>query len=50
MGDITRVITKSGVNISYTHLYVEKNNMGSINLELEHVSDIDGLIEDLENS
>ena len=48
LGDITRVITKSGVNISYTHLYVEKNNMGSINLELEHVSDIDGLIEDLE--
>ena len=48
MGDITRVITKYGVNISYTHLYVEKNNMGSINLELEHVSDIDGLIEDLE--
>lgn len=48
LDDITRVITKSGVNISYTHLYVEKNNMGSINLELEHVSDIDGLIEDLE--
>ena len=48
LGDITRVITKYGVNISYTHLYVEKNNMGSINLELEHVSDIDGLIEDLE--
>lgn len=48
LGDITRVITKYGVNISYTHLYVEKNNMGSINLELEHVSDIGGLIEDLE--
>ena len=48
LGDITRVITKCGVNISYTHLYVEKNNVGSINLELEHVSDIDGLIEDLE--
>jgi len=48
LGDITRVITKYGVNISYTHLYVEKNNMGSINLELEHVSDIDGLIDDLE--
>lgn len=48
LGDITRVITKYGVNISYTHLYVEKNNMGSINLELEHVIDIDGLIEDLE--
>lgn len=48
LSDITHVITKYGVNISYTHLYVEKNNMGSINLELEHVSDIDGLIDDLE--
>ena len=48
LGDITRIITDYGVNISYTHLYVEKNNIGSINLELEHVSDIDGLIGDLE--
>ena len=48
LGDITRVITKYGVNITYTHLYVEKNNVGSINLELEYVSDIDGLINDLE--
>lgn len=48
LGDITRIITNYGVNISYTHLYVERNNVGSINLELEHVSNIDGLIEDLE--
>ena len=48
LSDITHVITKYGVNISYTHLYVEKNNVGSINLELEHVSDIDGLVGDLE--
>ncbi len=48
LGDITRVITEYGVNITYTHLYVEKNKMGSINLELEHVGDIDGLINDLE--
>lgn len=47
LGDITRIITDYGVNISYTHLYVEKNNIGTINLELEHVSDIDGLIGDL---
>ena len=37
LGDITQIITKYGGNISYTHLYVEKNNVGSINLELEHV-------------
>lgn len=48
LGDITRVITEYGVNITYTHLYVEKNKMGSINLELEHVEDIDSLINDLE--
>ena len=47
LGDITDVITSHGVNISYVHLFVEKNNMGSINLELEHVEDIDGLIKDL---
>lgn len=47
LDDITAVISGYGANISYTHLYVEKNNVGSINLELEHVSDIDNLIEDL---
>ena len=47
LDDITAVISNYGANISYTHLYVEKNNMGSINLELEHVDDIDALIEDL---
>ncbi|MBQ9025845.1 MAG: DUF5612 domain-containing protein [Methanobrevibacter sp.] len=48
LDDITAVISNYGANISYTHLYVEKNNVGSINLELEHVEDIDGLIGDLE--
>ena len=47
LDDITAVISEYGANISYTHLYVEKNNKGSINFELEHVEDIDGLIEDL---
>ena len=46
--DITDVITEYGANISYVHLFVEKNNMGSINLELEHVENIDDLIVDLE--
>ena len=47
LDDITDVITSHGANISYVHLFVEKNNMGSINLELEHVSDIDRLLDDL---
>lgn len=49
LDDITDVITAHGANISYVHLFVEKNNVGSINLELEHVEDIDSLIKDLKN-
>ncbi len=49
LDDITDVITSHGANISYVHLFVEKNNVGSINLELEHVEDIDDLIDDLNN-
>lgn len=47
LNDITEVITSLGINISYTHLYIEKSNLGVINLELEHVDDIDSLIKDL---
>lgn len=48
LDDITDVITVHGANISYVHLFIEKNNVGSINLELEHVMDIDELLLDLE--
>lgn len=44
LDDITDVITEYGANISYVHLFIEKNNMGSINLELDHVEDIEELI------
>ncbi|MER2013865.1 MAG: DUF5612 domain-containing protein [Methanobrevibacter sp.] len=47
LDDITDVITSHGANISYVHLFVEKNNIGSINFELEHVEDIDELLSDL---
>lgn len=49
LDDITDVITAHGANISYAHLFVEKNDVGSINLELEHVEDIDLLVDDLKN-
>ncbi len=49
LDDITDVITSHGANISYVHLFVEQNNRGSINLELEHVEDIDELVADLES-
>ncbi len=47
LDDITDVTTNYGVNIRYTHLYVESNNIGIINLELEQVNDIDSLMVDL---
>ena len=47
LDDVTDVITAHGAKISYAHIFVEKNDVGSINLELEHVEDIEGLIEDL---
>ena len=47
LDNITDVITSHGANISYVHLFVEKNNMGSINLELEHVENIDDLLSSL---
>ena len=49
LDDITDIITEHGANISYVHLFIEKNNNGSINIELEHVEDIDDLIKDLKN-
>ena len=47
LDDITSIIVEHEVNISYTHLVIEKNNIGTIDLELENVSDIDSLIKDL---
>ena len=47
LDDITSIIVAHGVNICYTHLFIEKNNIGTIDLELENVSDIDSLIADL---
>ena len=49
LDDITDIISGYGANISYVHLFIEKNNVGSINLELEHVEDIDVLVNDLKN-
>ena len=48
LDDITSIIVEHEVNISYTHLFIEKNNVGTTSLELENVGDIDSLIKDLE--
>ena len=48
LDDITDVLTSHGINISYVHLYV-KNDVGTLNLELEDVNEIDELIKELES-
>ena len=48
LDEITDVLTSHGINISYVHLYV-KNDVGTLNLELEDVNEIDELIKELES-
>jgi energy-converting hydrogenase B subunit Q len=49
LDEITKIISYYDVNISYTHLFIGKNNLGSINLELENIDKIDDLIETIKN-
>lgn len=46
---ITSLIASKSINITYTHLFVEDSQTGTINLELEGVDDIDALVEELKN-
>jgi energy-converting hydrogenase B subunit Q len=48
LDEITDILSEHGVNISYVHLYV-KDDVGTLNLELENVDELDELIEDLES-
>jgi len=47
LSEITEMIARRGINISYAYLYVEENGVGSIYMELEDVKDVDKLIKDL---
>lgn len=49
LDNITNLISSLGINITYVHLFIEKNKTGSINIEIENVEDIDDLIFQLEN-
>ena len=49
LDEITKIISYYGANISYTHLFIEKNNLGSISLELENIDKINDLIDDIKN-
>ena len=48
LDEITDVLTSHGVNISYVHLYV-KEDVGTLNLELENINELDELIRDLKS-
>ncbi len=48
LDEITDVLTSHGVNISYVHLYV-KEDVGTLNLELENINELDELIKDLKS-
>lgn len=48
LGEITDIISKFDINISYAHVYVEQVEFGTVNLELDDVEDIDKLIAELE--
>lgn len=49
LDNITNLISSFGINITYVHLYIEKNSKGSINIEIENVEDIDEVILQLNN-
>ncbi len=45
--DITDMVAACGINISYTHLFIEKDEYASIYMELEDVNDLESLIKDI---
>ena len=47
LDEITNLISSHNVNISYTHLFIDKNDSASINLELENTHNIEALIKDI---
>lgn len=47
--NLTDYIAKNGINITYTHLYMESQNNASTYIELEDVENIDNLIAELED-
>jgi energy-converting hydrogenase B subunit Q len=50
LSQITDLIAQKGINITYTHLYVEEDGSGSIYLELEDWENIEELLEQIKNA
>ncbi|MGL4669263.1 MAG: DUF5612 domain-containing protein [Methanobacteriaceae archaeon] len=45
--EITNIILSHDINISYTHLFIGKDNIGVINLELNNVNSIELLLSEI---
>jgi energy-converting hydrogenase B subunit Q len=50
LSQITNMMAADGINITYTHLFVEKDGSGSIYMELEGVPDVDELVRAINDS
>lgn len=47
--DITDMMARCGINITYTHLFIEDKESASIYMELEYVKNVDRFIESIGN-
>jgi len=47
--DITDMMAKCGINITYTHLFIEDKELASIYMELEYVENLEKFIENVKN-
>ncbi len=49
LNEITKIFSNHDVNITYTHLSVDSHDSATIDFEVEDVTDIDKLIEDIKS-
>lgn len=47
--DITELTARCGINITYTHLFIEDKDHASVYMELEYVKNVDKFIETIRN-
>jgi energy-converting hydrogenase B subunit Q len=50
LSQITNMMAVDGINITYTHLFVEKDDSGSIYMELEGVDNVEKLVRAINDS
>ncbi len=50
LSEITGMIASRNINITYAHLYVERDGHGAIYMELEDIDDRESLIDELKSS